>query len=923
MSSPAPTIAPAASCASQSASRHKLGLALAGGGFRASLFHVGVLRRLAELDLLRYVEVLSTVSGGSVVGALYLMHLKAELEQPMLANLPARQAGLSRAEYLQLVLRVEQDMRRAAQRNLRTRLLMHPFKLAWVVLGPSSLATAMAKVYERELLAGAVQRVRARGYLDPAPPVVSLAWWQVLKRARSTFRSLWLQMRASVARAVGQLPGDPDVGISIRALRLRAPASARAGGSENYNHQALWAPSPWRPPGSALTRLIINATSLNSGARFWFSHAELGEWYVGHLRYEEIGDQLLKRKRLLYPDDPDLPQPTLQPGDRAWADAVLACWGQGDVAPLSGLVPALSWCLQGRGHDAPAQTLALVQAFSDAEAGRLRLLKTAAWFLTVGAKREPRVDDGLSREQHRERFWEALAGLDQELGARVRVALVGRGNEFSQRPLQTMALEQLCRLVLEVYKLRGAWMVSPRAESEWDALPLAQAVTASAAFPPVFPPYLLSDFYDDRRVRTLGLTDGGVFDNMGTMALLDEQCNLIIASDPGGIFETEQQEASVGRLGLSARLTAILSELPLNLFRHELRERQRLSERLSLEWLSPQAQEFLNMRALKAVINFRIESGVPGQRGRQMMEETAHAGRSPEAEQTLPPATRLRLADERERRLLARLRTDLDAFSDLEAEALIRQGYLQAEENLGPLRQVGSPLAHHPGWTHGPSAPYEPPFADPAAMRRRERLLRAGHHRFLRLLALWGPVGRQAVLSLLALAVIFGLSREGQGPWLLRALLTGLPNAWSLASPSLVHVLFHGAWSWVSWGFVVLGCAVLVAVRRRLVDRARRREFGLPPPEPLPLKWLQLWWRRKTPTQRRTLGYYRNAWVFAALLALLPMNWVPWVFGLTVTLIFSLSALACLADACLSKPLLRMARRGTGVQGIPDSYPQN
>ena len=47
--------------------RAKLGLALAGGGFRASLFHLGVLRRMAELDLLRYVQVLSTVSGGSIV----------------------------------------------------------------------------------------------------------------------------------------------------------------------------------------------------------------------------------------------------------------------------------------------------------------------------------------------------------------------------------------------------------------------------------------------------------------------------------------------------------------------------------------------------------------------------------------------------------------------------------------------------------------------------------------------------------------------------------------------------------------------------------------------------------------------------------------------------------------------------------------
>ncbi|MGH6886208.1 MAG: patatin-like phospholipase family protein, partial [Geminicoccales bacterium] len=58
----------------------RIGLALSGGGFRASLFHIGVLARLAELDLLRQVEVLSCVSGGSVIGALYYLYLKRELD---------------------------------------------------------------------------------------------------------------------------------------------------------------------------------------------------------------------------------------------------------------------------------------------------------------------------------------------------------------------------------------------------------------------------------------------------------------------------------------------------------------------------------------------------------------------------------------------------------------------------------------------------------------------------------------------------------------------------------------------------------------------------------------------------------------------------------------------------------------------------
>ena len=50
----------------------KLGLALSGGGFRATAFHLGVLDRLAAGDLLKSVRFISTVSGGSLcVGLVY------------------------------------------------------------------------------------------------------------------------------------------------------------------------------------------------------------------------------------------------------------------------------------------------------------------------------------------------------------------------------------------------------------------------------------------------------------------------------------------------------------------------------------------------------------------------------------------------------------------------------------------------------------------------------------------------------------------------------------------------------------------------------------------------------------------------------------------------------------------------------------
>ena len=49
------------------------GLALAGGGYRASLFHLGVTRRLHELGALQQTTRLSSVSGGSILAG-FLAH---------------------------------------------------------------------------------------------------------------------------------------------------------------------------------------------------------------------------------------------------------------------------------------------------------------------------------------------------------------------------------------------------------------------------------------------------------------------------------------------------------------------------------------------------------------------------------------------------------------------------------------------------------------------------------------------------------------------------------------------------------------------------------------------------------------------------------------------------------------------------------
>jgi len=52
----------------------KIGLALSGGGSRAIAFHLGCLRALNRLGLLDRITILSTVSGGSVIGAYFHVH---------------------------------------------------------------------------------------------------------------------------------------------------------------------------------------------------------------------------------------------------------------------------------------------------------------------------------------------------------------------------------------------------------------------------------------------------------------------------------------------------------------------------------------------------------------------------------------------------------------------------------------------------------------------------------------------------------------------------------------------------------------------------------------------------------------------------------------------------------------------------------
>ena len=123
----------------------KVGLALSGGGFRASLFHIGVLARLAELDMLRHVEVLSCVSGGSIIGAHYYLEVRKLLEDK--ADL-----DITREDYIEIVKRVERDFLAGVQRNVRVRVVGHlPTNLKMMFWPNYSRTLRVGELYESEI----------------------------------------------------------------------------------------------------------------------------------------------------------------------------------------------------------------------------------------------------------------------------------------------------------------------------------------------------------------------------------------------------------------------------------------------------------------------------------------------------------------------------------------------------------------------------------------------------------------------------------------------------------------------------------------------------------------------------------------------------------------------------------------------------
>jgi predicted acylesterase/phospholipase RssA len=726
--------------------RAKLGLALAGGGFRASLFHVGVLRRMAELDLLRFVQVLSTVSGGSIVGALYILLLKRHLEDAPYDGQGPDAVRLPQQTYVEIVDDLQKALVEGIRKNLRTRLLMNPFVLLKVMLSGSSLAGEMGRLYEKHIYASAIADLRA----------------------------------GNAKIGEGRLP--------LTAIRLRQQEVSEAGGTDQYNVQAL-DPAKDKPrggPGSAATKLVLNATTLNSGARFWFAHTEIGDWYLGHVRRDEIASELLPRKVLLDLSTEDrkvLLDPEQTRDDRKKV-IVRVGWARNSPEPYlkwiedkvnRPKVEFVQWMDQRKRERALARATLRVRWFSSpqveagppaalpmpwdgplnpagdfvafidalwtSDAGRLREAKNQAWYLSKGrGQKDPKtqaprpVTSGMDDSELWMLFWDALKAIDEGRATKLEQAFDVHLNQHRAEPKWC---QDLFAWVLEVYYCRTAAVVSPTIEAEWKRLTLAEAVAASAAFPPVFPPFQLHDIYDDAYLQVLSLTDGGAFDNIGVTMLLDEHCNFIIASDTGAVFDDQQSKAAVGRLAMMGRLLELLLNRPTQLYRHELNERRRLGRVLAAarcpkpSFHPPAITQFAASREICGLAAFQISS-------------PPVSGPVP----SLPDS-----------RLIAGIRTDLDLFGSVEMECLINQGYVVADQYLragfrGSAVDSSARTVGAPEWGPVAAVPYPMDLAKLRVLRRVHGILGVGRSRIFRSLMLGAPLS-VALTLLAALALVW------------------------------------------------------------------------------------------------------------------------------------------------------------------------
>jgi predicted acylesterase/phospholipase RssA len=652
----------------------RLGLALSGGGFRASFFHLGVLRRLAELDLLRHVATLSTVSGGSILGTHYYLYLKRYYED--------RNGNLSRDDYVQLVAELERDFRRGNRKDLRNRLFMNVRAQFRALARGRSYGRPMSRLYERHFY----HRISRAMYGKKLP-----------RRGLALFQAIMELPRPNGAPPRREL--DPAAMAKVfPSSGYPNPASETGKRLTELNRKA----------SSRIPHLVINATCLNTGGRFTFMLNEVGGPNIGYIRVDEVF-MLLQYKSLLeslqtssfdaqryemasaaavqaglrkQKSMPDLP-PTAFSAERGFPDYTAEhVRFYLDARRLVDRDTAQQWPPKWKARRQAVRDLLraksrdAVAALMIVDFGRLRAAKDAAWWLLDS----PGGD--ADRRQYEEQFWYALWSIHPELKD-----LFSTGDRVSP---------ETAALILDLYYMRSAELIDEDAPIGLNDLTLSRAVAASANFPPVFTPLKLYDLFEQTKFDYVSLTDGGVHDNQGIEAVAEDGCEYIIVSDAGGLVGIDPDPAD-SRIPMMDRV--------INILMGGVREIQVRSVERSpaVRKLLPSANaghdEFAELRRLYSFTDscaFHITTA-------------ASSDATPLPARFHSPS-------------VAMIRTDLDAFNGVEIAVLEYEGYRLADAHVRRLTE--GHRAPFPGKTLPATLP--PHLPKPA---RAERILRGSARR--------------------------------------------------------------------------------------------------------------------------------------------------------------------------------------------------
>jgi predicted acylesterase/phospholipase RssA len=202
----------AAQAAAPSRRQEGIALCLSGGGYRAALFHLGVLRRLHELKLFPEIRAVSSVSGGSIMAA-------------FLANALLEGGSTLAQGFVDWQRQVSDPLHRLTARDIRT----WPFllNLPWNWLFPTPRVRYLERLYRRDLSRRRLDELPVE-FILCATDLVFGASWEFAGDRTGDWRAGYVKDAGQwpLARAVAASSAFPPI---FGPVRLNVPGGRMAG----------------------------------------------------------------------------------------------------------------------------------------------------------------------------------------------------------------------------------------------------------------------------------------------------------------------------------------------------------------------------------------------------------------------------------------------------------------------------------------------------------------------------------------------------------------------------------------------------------------------------------------------------------------------------------------------------------------------